>query len=186
MIVIISVRVGTEGFNLPVGEGSSLHLYWCWEKGCSSFEWSSVVRFSLFPRTKLYKFKTNQIGYFSFLIAGLPPTEGSARRAKGVQFLKRRSIIAQGVRARPVGGAGGGADWNIISQPARRLYGFYVLLFLWVGFQITQINTSVGSSSNRISRHKRSCRNDYTFLLLLLFSSMSIELCAFRCTERNI
>ena len=27
MIVIISVRVGTEGFNLPVGEGSSLHLY---------------------------------------------------------------------------------------------------------------------------------------------------------------
>ena len=89
MIVIISVRVGTEGFNLPVGEGSSLHLYWCWRKGCSSFEWSSVVRFSLFPRTKLYKFKTNQIGYFSFLIAGLPPTEGSARRAKGVQFLRR-------------------------------------------------------------------------------------------------
>ena len=38
------------------------------------------------------------------------PTEGSARRAKGVQFLKRRSIIAQGVGARPVGGAGGRAD----------------------------------------------------------------------------
>ena len=131
MIVIISVRVGTEGFDLPVGEGSSLHLYWCWRKGCRSFEWSSVVRFSLFPRTKLYKFKTNQIGYFSFLIAGLPPTEGSARRAKGVQFLKRRSIIAQGVRARPVGGAGGGADWGG-SFP--RLQGgcmvFHVLLFL--------------------------------------------------------
>ena len=89
MIVIISVRVGTEGFNLPVGEGSSLHLYWCWRKGCSSFEWSSVVRFSLFPRTKLYKFKTNQIGYFSFLIAGLPPTEGSARRAKGVKLISK-------------------------------------------------------------------------------------------------
>ena len=131
MIVIISVRVGTEGFNLPVGEGSSLHLYWCWRKGCSSFEWSSVVRFSLFPRTKLYKFKTNQIGYFSFLIAGLPPTEGSARRVKGVQFLKRRSIIAQDVRARPVGGAGGGADWGG-SFPGLQAgcMVFHVLLFL--------------------------------------------------------
>ena len=131
MIVIISVRVGTEGFNLPVGEGSSLHLYWCWEKGCSSFEWSSVVRFSLFPRTKLYKFKTNQIGYFSFLIAGLPPTEGSARRAKGVQFLKKRSIIAQGVRARPVGGAGGGADWGgSFPRLQAGCMVFHVLLFL--------------------------------------------------------
>ena len=36
----------------------------------------------------LYKFKTKS-SIFSFLIAELPPTEGSARRAKGVQFLKR-------------------------------------------------------------------------------------------------
>ena len=51
-----------------------------------------------------------RLDIFHFSSQGLPPTEGSARRAKGVQFLKRRSIIAQGVGARPVGGAGGGAD----------------------------------------------------------------------------
>ena len=110
MIVIISVRVGTEGFNLPVGGRIQPTFILMLEKGVQFLRVKLGRPVFSFPRTKLYKFKTNQIGYFSFLIAGLPPTEGSARRAKGVQFLKRRSIIAQGVRARPVGGAGGGAD----------------------------------------------------------------------------
>ena len=158
MIVIISVRVGTEGFNLPVGEGSSLHLYWCWRKGCSSFEWSSVVRFSLFPRTKLYKFKTNQIGYFSFLIAGLPPNGGKCPKGERGAVSKKAKHHRSGCQSSPRKGS-----WRrsrlrrFISQAASRLYGFSCFTFPTGKARLcgSKLNTNVFVLNNPLIKFNR-------------------------------
>ena len=90
-----------------------------------------------FPQPQVYKFKTKQNWFLIFYIAELSP-EGKVPSlslfrcwAKELHFLRRRSIIAQDVRARPVGGAGGGADWGgSFPRLQAGCMVFHVLLFL--------------------------------------------------------
>ena len=84
------------------------------------------------PGLSFHKFKTNQIWIFLFLIAELPPTEGSARRAIGVQFLKSGCSIHWFLK------------YEKVLRASARSYG---VLRSWLVFQFR----SVFPSSNPVS-----------------------------------